>query len=522
MSVVERQESVTAWPDVAGELPFSLQRYRGDAVPPAVGDRLLRGYGPALARGLALNDEAVALNGGELVSTPLYSDVLRVLEGLGPAELRARATRRDRMLTADGVTFGGPEDRPRRPFPIDLMPRLLPAAEWGRLDRALVQRTRALTAFLADVHGASRIVRAGVVPGAVVERARGATTTAGTGSPVAPDEPRAVVLGIDLLRDRSGRWLVLEDNLRIPAGLGYAMQARRMMATVVPELTPGSNRRAVSTAAAVLRAALAAAAPRHSGAEPAVAVLSPGPSDSSWFEHRMLASAMKVPLVMPRDLVAVGDRVAILRPDGPRRLDVLYRRQHEQALTGAVSATGEPLAPMLLRAAGAGSLRLANDVGNGVADDKAVYGYVPAMIRYYLGEEPLLDNVPTRVLADPESCREVLSDLGSWVVKRVDALPAQDVVVGPHASAGGLERLRAQILDDPSAFVAQELVDFTSHPTLIGSALEPRHVDLRVFTVSTPEPAVLPNPLTRVALTAGSMIVNSFRGSGAKDTWIVD
>lgn len=512
MSVVERTEPGTAWPDLAGELPFSLQRYRTGPAFPVLDDRLFVGY-----RSRA--DEAVEVRGDDVVGQPLYADVLRLLEELGPAELRARTTRRDRLLVGDGVTFGGPHDSPRRPFPIDLVPRLLPAREWDMLSRAAEQRTAALTAFLADVHGDQRIVRAGVVPREVVARTPGWPGDAPAGS---KGTPRAVVLGIDLLRARDGRWLVLEDNLRIPSGLGYALQARRTMATVLPELTPGSARRAVSPAAAQLRSALEAAAPARSADAPAVAVLSPGPADSAWFEHRMLASAMKAPLVMPRDLVVLGDRVAILRPDGPRRVDVLYRRQTEEGLADARSATGELLLPALERAAAAGCLTLANAVGNGVADDKAVYGYVPAMVRYYLGEEPLLDNVSTRVLADPDSRREVLADLGAWVVKQVDALPAQNVVLGPHASADELARLRAQIAADPGAFVAQELVDFTTHPTLIGSRLEPRHVDLRVFTVSTPEPAVLPNPLTRVALNAGSMMVNSFRGSGAKDTWIVD
>jgi carboxylate-amine ligase len=463
-------------------------------------------------------DEALGIVDGEVVCNPLYDRVLATLEDLGPAELRARAIRRDRLLLADGVTFGGTAGHPREPFPIDLVPRLLPADQWGWLRRGLEQRSAALSAFLDDIYGEQRIVEAGVVPQVVVEQAPGLRDA---GRIPAEGRPRATVMATDLLHDGRGRWLALEDNLRVPSGLGYALEARRTIATVLPELTPYSQRQWVSTAPLLLRRALEAAAPRQSGAEPAVAVLSSGPSDTAWFEHRMLASAMKAPLVLPRDLIAVGDRIAILRPDGPRRVDVLYRRHNEDDLALARSAAGEPLLPQLLHAVASGCLSLANAVGNGVADDKAVYAYVPAMIRYYLGEEPVLDNVSTRVLADPVSYREVVGQLENFVVKPVDGVAGEGIVIGPKASSSQLEDLRRQIVACPERFVAQELVEFTTHPTLMSHRLEPRRVDLRVFTVCTPEPAVLSAPLTRVALSRGSMVVNSARGGGAKDTWIV-
>jgi carboxylate-amine ligase len=506
------------WPDTAGDLPFALHRPVPGVLPPRPDEaRLLRSYldNPRTPE----TDEAVGVVHGEVVTNPLYDRVLATLENLGPAELRARAIRRDRLLTADGVTFGGlAAGHPRRPFPIDLMPRILPADQWGFLRRAVQQRIAALGAFLDDVYGEQRILAAGVVPRVVVETSPGwhdAGRMTGRGA------PRAVMAGTDLLHDRHGRWLVLEDDLRMPSGLGYALEARRTMATVLPELTPGSQRQWVSTAPHQLRRALEAAAPTPAGGEPAIAVLSTGPSDSAWFEHRMLASAMKVPIVLPRDLISVGDRIAILRPDGPRRIDVLYRRCDEDALTSARSATGDPLLPQLLHAVGAGTLRLANAVGNGIADDKAVYAFVPAMIRYYLGEEPLLDNVETRVLADPDSHREVIGHLEDYVIKPVDAPSGQGIVLGPQASAAELDELRRRIEARPEGFVAQELVDFTTHPTLMSHRLEPRRVDLRVFTVCTPEPEVLSAPLTRVAMRPGSLVVNSSRGGGAKDTWIV-
>jgi carboxylate-amine ligase len=508
MSIVEQQAPGTVWPDTADDLPFSLQRYPGSPVALPDGAGLLTDYTTAAAA--ATVDEAVAVVDGDVVGNPLYADVLRTLDELGTAELRARATRRDRLLLGDGVTFGGATDMPRRPFPIDLVPRILTATEWDPIARGVEQRTAALTAFLDDIYGQQRIVADRVIPEVVIRSAPGWREA---GRDITSGTPRATVMGMDLLRDRTGRWLVLEDNLRIPSGIGYALEARRTMATVLPELTEGSRRRWVSGAPAMLRQALEAAAPVATGSEPTVAVLSSGPSNSAWFEHRMLAAAMKAPLVMPRDLIAVGNRMAILRPDGPRRLDVLYRREGED---------GEPLLPQLLQAVRAGGLWMANAVGNGIADDRAVYAYVPAMIRYYLGEQPLLDNVPTRVLADPACAREVLDHLTDFVVKQVEGASGETVVIGQLASAGELERLRAAIVAQPERFVAQELVDFTTHPTLISSRIEPRRVDLRVFTVSRPEPAVLPTPLSRVALTKGSLIVNSSRGGGAKDTWIVD
>ena len=517
MTVLEESEKA-AWPDSAGELPFALQRYRRPNAA-VTEDDVLAPYLRSSAAEAA--DEAVRYvgSGVGVEPRPLYGEVLRRLRELGGPELRARATRRDRLLLADGVTFGGADDRPRRPFPIDLVPRLLPAVEWESLSRGLLQRTAALSAFLADVYGEQRIIRAGVVPEVVLAQSPGWRDAGRVGGGATPPAP---IMAMDLLRDRDGGWVVLEDNLRIPSGLGYAMQARRIMATVLPELTLGSARRAVSGAPAQLRRALEASAPHKAGAEPAVAVLSPGPGDSAWFEHRMLAAAMKAPLVLPRDLISVGDRIAILRPDGPRRLDVLYRRHGEDQLANSRSASGEQLLPQLLEAVGRGRLAIVNAVGNGVADDKAVYAYVPAMIRYYLGEEPLLPNVETRVLAERDAAREVLDHLEDFVVKPVNVLPGQGVVVGEYASADELDRLRAQILARPDGFVAQHLVDLSSHPTLVGSCLEPRRVDLRAFTVSVPEPAVLPTPLSRVALEKGSLIVNSAKGSGAKDTWIVD
>jgi carboxylate-amine ligase len=526
MTVTSQAEQAPAWPDTAGELFFALQRPHpavslGEASRPEE-TRLLRQYGTALAG--PSRDEVVGIIDGQAVLNPLYGQVLDRLEELGPAELRARAIRRDRLLLADGVTFGGHGLQRRAPFPIDLMPRLLPISEWSRLQRGLEQRAAALTAFLDDVYGDQRILRAGVVPRGLVETSTGYSDVgraAATGAGARLARPRATLVGTDLLHSADGRWLALEDNLRMPCGLGYALEARRTMATVLPELTADSRRQTVSVAPALLRGALAASAMIPPGAQPAIAVLSTGPSDSAWFEHRMLASAMKVPIVLPRHLIAVGDRVAVLRPDGPRRLDVLYRQQTEQDLASAVCATGEPLLPLLLNAVARGGVWVGNAMGNGVAEDKAVGSYVPAMIRYYLGEEPLLDGVRTLLPTNPADRREIDARLPELVIKPVDGSDADGVLLGPLASPRELAEARAALAAAPRCFVAQEYVDVSTHPTLTAARVEPRRVDLRGFTVCTPTPVALPSPLTRVALGPNSPLVASSLGGGAKDTWIV-
>ena len=524
MTLVSDPDQVPAWPDTAGELLFALQRPTGNADAPRLDEtRLLRQYGETL--GGSTGDEAVGVVDGDMVMNPLYTDVVDRLEDLGPAELRARAIRRDRLVLADGVTFGGQGSQRRAPFPIDLMPRLLAATEWGGLVRGIGQRAAALNAFLHDVYGDQRILDAGILPRSVIEGSpawghRGAAVTAGAAVHGTRPAPRATLLGTDLLRDTDGRWLAMDDNLQMPCGLGYALEARRTLATVLPELTEGSRRQTVSVAPGLLRTALAAAALARANAEPAIAVLSSGPSDTAWFEHRMLASAMRVPIVLARDLIAVGDRIAVLRPDGPRRIDVLYRRQSEEALSHAVSATGDPLLPLLLNAVAQGRLWLGNAIGNAIAEDKAVYAYVPAMIRYYLGEEPILDGVRTLLPTIESDRREIDARLAELAVRPVDG-GADQALLGPLASAAQLADARAALGAAPHRFVVQEIAGVSTAPTLVSHRLEPRRVDLQAFTVCGPTPTVLPCPLTRVALGPDEQRVRATFAGGAKDTWIV-
>jgi glutamate---cysteine ligase / carboxylate-amine ligase len=313
---------------------------------------------------------------------------------------------------------------------------------------------------------------------------------------------------------------VLEDNVRIPSGVAYAIQNRRILQRVFPELAGSASLLDPDEAPALLRRTLEESAyPRVGGDRPSVVLLTDGPSDSAFFEHRMLAGEMGVPLVVPADLL-VDDGV-VWRVDGSHRrgVDVVYLRIEDQ-LARRRGANGRVLGPQLISAARASTVALANAPGNGVADDKAIYAYVPQLIEYYLRERPLLEQVPTYHCADPESLAQVLARLDQLVVKPVDGYGGLGVVIGPRASDEELADARSLIEQQPSRWIAQELVAISTHPTFAGGRLQPRHVDLRVFVYHGAAPVVVPAALTRVA-PAGSLVVNSSRGGGAKDTWLL-
>jgi carboxylate-amine ligase len=462
-----------------------------------------------------------------------YRPMLEVFERLGPAGLRQREQDRDEEQRAQGVTFTVGGDPATRLFPFDLVPRIVAADDWADLGRALTQRARALDALLRDVYGERQAIADGVVPAWVVDSAPGLRAT---GAIVPRDRVRAHLSGMDLVRDAAG-WYVLEDNLRVPSGMGYAVQNRRLTRAVLPELfgergvivrAPQRARQAqappglldVDAAPAMLRETLAAASP-HAG-EPRIAVLSSGPSDSAWFEHKLLAGEMGVPLVRTGDLL-VDDRIVHVVRDGKRRrVDVLYLRVDEDHLLHAAGADGRPLGPSLLAAVYSGTVTLANALGNGVGDDKAVYAYVPELIAYYLGERPLLAQVPTFLCGVAEQRAEVLGRLDRLVCKPVDGYGGDRVLIGPTASEEEIAAVRRQIEAAPHRWIAQEPVALSTNPVFDGTGYAPRHVDLRAFVFLTEHGArTAPAALTRVA-PAGSMIVNSSRGGGSKDTWLME
>ncbi|GGN60687.1 hypothetical protein GCM10010112_17230 [Actinoplanes lobatus] len=460
-------------------------------------------------------DEDEAFPGGRVC--PAYAGILPVLTSLGATGLRQREDHRDDEQRARGITFSVAGEAATRLFPFDLVPRIVPAGDWRHLTEGLVQRVRALDAFLNDVYGDRQVVADGIVPEWVID---GSPELRASGALISRPAVRAQVAGVDLVRDGAGKWCVLEDNLRVPSGIAYAMQNRRLTWSVLPELPRPAALISVEETPRLLKRALLEAAGPAAGDDPALVVLSQGPDDSAWFEHRMLAEAMEVPVVRSTELFVDEGRVWRLRDGHRHPVDVIYLRMGEDSLVHSPGADGMPLGPSLVSALHADTVVLANALGNGVADDKAVYAFVPRLIEYYLGQKPLLADVPTYLCGIPEQRAEVLSRLGELVCKPVDGYGGDRIVIGPHASPADLEALRRQIRAAPHRWVAQELVELSTHPVFDGHRLAPRHVDLRAFVFTGKEPVVAPAALTRVA-PAGSMIVNSSRGGGSKDTWLL-
>ncbi len=451
---------------------------------------------------------------------PACAGLVAHLETLSRTDLDDRGVRRDRAFRDQGITFSllGQDERP---FPLDLVPRILDAREWETISAGLVQRVRALEAFLADVYGARAILADGVVPHRLVVTSPHFHRAAAGFQP--PGGVRIHVAGIDLVRDKDGRFLVLEDNLRCPSGISYVVENRRAMTQIFPDLFRSHRVRPVAEYPNRLLDALRTTAPPGAGIEPTVVVLTPGIHNSAYFEHSFLARQMGVPLVEGRDLLC-RDRVVYMRTtEGERRVDTIYRRV-DDAFLDPLHFRPDSLVgcPGVLDAARAGNVTIANMVGNGVADDKAIYSFVPEMISYYLGERPLLSNVETFLLDDIETRRWVLDHLDQLVTKPVDGAGGYGIVIGPASDDATLEQLRLSIERDPRGFIAQRPVRLSTMPTFVDGALEPRHVDLRPFAVNDGSRVwVVPGGLTRVALGRGSLIVNSSQGGGSKDTWVL-
>ncbi|WP_239309350.1 MULTISPECIES: carboxylate--amine ligase/circularly permuted type 2 ATP-grasp protein [unclassified Frankia] len=495
---------------VPGQVPG---RAPGTAVQPGTAGQasLLSGYHPDGY------DEVVDTGGA--VRAP-YRAVMRTLERLGPAMLAELVEARGVEQVLRGVVFRVAGDDAARPFPFDLVPRIVDEADWSRLRAGLAQRVRALEAFLHDAYGEQAAVGDGVLPAWAVHNAPGMRAA---GFAVPANAIRATVTGIDLVRDANGNWFVLEDNLRVPSGVAYAIEGRRLTGSILPDLIPPGGIAGLDGVPALLHEALVAAAPIRAAGEPAIAVLTDGSDNSAHFEHALLAEEMGVALVEPADLTvgdgASGTVVHRLDRGRRRRVDVLYRRFDEDELATAVAADGLPLGPALIAAVRAGTLSLANAPGNGVADDKVLYAYVPRLIKYYLGEQPVLDDVTTYVCGDPEQCAYVLDHLDELVIKPAEGYGGDGVLIGPRADTAELAAARQRIIADPRRWIGQELVRLSTHPTWHDGRLQPCSVDLRAFVYLGAEAVVVPAALTRVA-PVGSLIVNSSRGGGSKDTWL--
>jgi uncharacterized circularly permuted ATP-grasp superfamily protein len=458
----------------------------------------------------------------EMLNGPASEPVRRRLAGLSIEALDERAAAANAELYNLGITFTVYSNRATidRILPFDVLPRVLSSAEWRHLESGIVQRVAAINLLLDDIYHAQHILKDGVVPADLVLGNRNYRPL--MRGVAVPHRAYATICGTDIVRDERGRFLVLEDNARTPSGVSYVVENRHMMLRAFPDLLDRIGLRAIDNYGAKLIAALQELAPAGI-ADPQVVLLSPGTYNSAYFEHVFLAREMGVPLVEGRDLVVEHDRVYMRTTGGLARVDVIYRRINDDYLDPEAFLAGSMLGvPGLMRAYRAGKVALANAVGTGIADDKAVYAYMPRIIRYYLAEEPVLPNVETQICREPEALRYTLAHLTELVVKPVGEAGGYGITVGPTASRAELEACRAKLVADPSNYISQPCIKLSVAPTLVDGHIEPRHVDLRPFAVTGASTWVLPGGLTRVALGRGSLVVNSSQGGGSKDTWVVD
>ena len=447
-----------------------------------------------------------------------YKGIYAELAPADASDLAARAEALARAFIDQGITFSlsGQE----RPFPLDLVPRVISAAEWSKLERGIIQRVKALEMYLDDIYGDQEILNDGVIPRRLITSCEHFHRQAM--GIVPPNGVRIHVAGIDLIRDDRGNFRVLEDNLRSPSGVSYVMENRRTMARVFPNLFATHRVRAVDDYAAHLLRALRNSAATNE-ADPTVVVLTPGVYNSAYFEHSLLARQMGVELVEGRDLFCRDNQVYMRTTEGERPVDVIYRRIDDVFLDPLQFRADSVLGVAgLVNAARAGNVVISSAIGNGVGDDKLVYTYVPTMIEYYLGEKPLLANVETlRCWLDDER-DEVLDRIDELVLKPVEGSGGYGIVFGPAASAKELAAVAKKIRDDPRSWIAQPMMELSTVPTRVDNALAPRYVDLRPFAVNDGDDVwVLPGGLTRVALVEGSRVVNSSQGGGSKDTWVL-
>ncbi|AAY91119.1 MULTISPECIES: circularly permuted type 2 ATP-grasp protein [Pseudomonas] len=438
-----------------------------------------------------------------------------------PDELLARRRREaDLLFHRAGITFTlyGDEQGTERLIPFDTIPRIIPAREWRIIEQGCIQRVRALNLFLADLYHQQRIIRAGIIPAEQV-LANQQYQLAMQGLDLHGDV-YAHVCGVDLVRDGDGRYCVLEDNLRTPSGVSYMLEDRKMMMRLFPELFAAQRIAPIDHYPNLLLDTLKSSSPLDN---PTVVVLTPGRFNSAFFEHAFLAREMGVELVEGADLFVRDDRVFMRTTAGPQAVDVIYRRLDDAFLDPLAFNPDSLLGvPGLLAAYRSGTVVLANAIGTGVADDKSVYPYVTEMIRFYLDEEPILQNVPTWQCRRPAELSHVLANLAQLVVKETQGSGGYGMLVGPAATAAQIEEFRVRIKARPEAYIAQPTLALSTCPTFVESGIAPRHIDLRPFVLSGGETRVVPGGLTRVALREGSLVVNSSQGGGTKDTWVVE
>jgi len=443
------------------------------------------------------------------------------LGAIGLDVLRARAAAAETDLINLGITFTVYSDATAidRILPFDCIPRLVTAAEWRTLEAGVKQRVAALNAFLHDIYHDRHILNDGTVPSDLV-LGNANYRPEMQGFPV-PFGTYVHICGVDIVRDAAGAFMVLEDNARTPSGVSYVVENRHLMSRAFPDLMAGMRLRPVDDYGRRLHAAMVEIAP-DGASDPQVVLLSPGIYNSAYFEHVFLAREMGVPLVEGADLAVEDDRVWMRVAGGRQPVHTIYRRIGDDFLDPTVFRADSLLGvPGLMGAWRAGAVALANAVGTGVADDKAVYAYMPRIIRYYLGQDPILPEVRTHICREPEGLAYTLEHLSELVVKPVGESGGYGITIGPRASAAQLERARAALLADPANWISQPMIALSVGPTLTDQGIRPRHLDLRPFAVTGRDTWVLPGGLSRVAMQAGSLVVNSSQGGGSKDTWVL-
>jgi len=465
-------------------------------------------------------NEMIDDNGGIRAHYQGYDRWLRETPLERIARKRAEA---DLAFHRVGITFAvyGEEAGKERLIPFDIIPRIIPGTEWRVLEAGLRQRVTALNMFLHDVYHDQKILKAGIVPaGQVLNNAQFRPVMQGVD---VPGGIYAHIAGVDIVRAGAGEFYVLEDNLRVPSGVSYMLEDRKMMMRLFPELFAKHKVAPVQHYPDMLLEKLRAVSPKGVN-NPTVVVLTPGAYNSAYFEHTFLAQQMGVELVEGRDLFVKDDEVFMRTTQGPQRVDVIYRRIDDDFLDPLAFRADSALGvPGIMKAYQAGNVTLANAIGTGVADDKSIYPYVPDMIRFYLDEEPKLNNVPTWMCRKPDDLAYVLDHLAELVVKEVHGSGGYGMLVGPAASKAEIERFHQLLVARPDGYIAQPTPALSNCPTFVEQGIAPRHLDLRPFVLSSGECVnMVPGGLTRVALTEGSLVVNSSQGGGTKDTWILE
>jgi len=464
-------------------------------------------------------DEMFAAPG---VVRPHYEALARRLNEMAEGEFDRKRALAEKSSINQGITFTvySGDEGTERIFPFDLIPRIIPADEWAYVEKGLVQRLTALNMFLHDIYHDQRIVKEGIIPEEIIKSAKHFRPEF-----MGFDVPKNIyihICGTDLIRGRDGQYLVLEDNGRCPSGVSYVLENRQAMKRVFPRLFNKYAVRPVDRYAQDLLAALRYVAP-HENPDPTVVVLTPGIFNSAYYEHSFLARSMGIEIVTGNDLVVKDAKVYMKTTKGLKQVDVIYRRIDDDFIDPTVFRADSVLGvPGIVEAYRKGNVSLANSIGTGVADDKVTYYFVPKMIKFYLGEEPILPNVETYLTSEEPDRKFVLENLENLVVKAANESGGYGMLIGPHATKEQIEKFRAAIIADPRGYVAQPVISLSRSPAYCDGDIEGRHIDFRPYILTGEKTTIIPGGLTRVAMRKGSLVVNSSQGGGSKDTWVLD